>query len=420
MMEEFDRNLKKYADVIVKVGLNLQPGQRLLVSSTALFDGASLEAAPLIRLVTKSAYQMGARYVDIIWGDEEIMLSRYQYARRDSFGEYPAWKPAAHRDIVKKGDAFLGIIGSDPALLKGQDADLIALQQKTVGAMYKEGRDYRERHPHNWCIVALPVQAWAAKVFPDVAEADQLDKLWDAVFQICRVYEDDPVAAWQTHIKDLKARANYMNDKAYKAIKFSGPNTDLTLGLADGHIWRGAQSDTERGFPYTANIPTEEIFTMPHRSVADGVVTATKPLSRGGALMDDFSVTFENGRVVKVQAKKNEDVLRKMTETDEGAARLGEVALVPNSSPISQSGLMFYNTLFDENAASHIALGSSYRETIKNGEGMSDEAFEAAGGNDSLIHTDFMIGSGKMDVDGVRVDGTIEAVMRGGEWAFEV
>ncbi|MCH7662985.1 MAG: aminopeptidase [Chloroflexi bacterium] len=419
-MENFDRNLEKYADVIVKVGLNLQPGQRLLVSSTALFDGASLEAAALIRLVTKSAYKLGARYVDIIWGDDEIMLSRYKYARRDSFGEYPAWKPAAHRDIVKNGDALLGIVGSDPALLKGQDADLIALQQKTVGALYKEGRDHRERHPHNWCIVALPIQAWAAKVFPNAGEAEQVDKLWDVVFQICRVYEDDPVGAWQIHIKDLKSRATYMNDKAFKAIKFTGPGTNLTLGLAEGHIWRGAQSDTERGFPYTANMPTEEIFTMPHRGVADGVVTATKPLSRGGTLMDDFSVTFENGRVVKVQAKKNEDVLRKMTETDEGAARLGEVALVPNSSPISQSGLMFYNTLFDENAASHIALGSAYRETIKNGEGMSDEEFESAGGNDSLIHTDFMIGSGEMDVDGIHEDGGIEAVMRGGEWAFKV
>lgn len=419
-MEDFERNLEKYADVIVKVGLNIQPGQRLLINSTSQFDGAPLEAAPLLRLITKRAYQNGAKLVDIIWGDDQIMLDRFLYAPKDSFDQYPAWKPQAYLETVQNGDGYLAIMGSDPDLLKGQDTDLISTKQQTIGKLYKEGSDYGDKHPYNWCVVALPIDSWAAKVFPDSPAEERLDKLWDALFRICRVYEDDPIAAWEAHIRDSRTRAEYMTSKNYQTLKYTGPGTNLTVGLAQGHQWIGTQSYTEKGFGYVANIPSEEIFTMPHREVADGVVAATKPLSRGGVLMDDFSVTFENGRVTNVSAKKNEEVLRKMIETDEGAARLGEVALVPHNSPISQSGLLFYNTLIDENASNHIALGSSYRETMKNGEGMSDTEFAETGGNDSLIHTDFMIGSGEMDVDGVNQDGSIEAVMRNGEWAYEV
>ncbi|MEK6256576.1 MAG: aminopeptidase, partial [Chloroflexota bacterium] len=371
-MIDFNQNLEKYADVIVKVGLNIQPGQRLLIFSPSLYDGDSHASRAFIRSVAKSAYQIGDRLVDVIWNDDEITLSRYTHAPRDSFEEYPQWIGKAYLDIVQQGDGLLSITGNDPDLLKGQDADLIAAQQKARSKVFKEGGDYGEKHPYNWCVAALPTESWAAKVFPDSPANEQINDLWEAIFQICRIYEDDPITAWEAHIQDSRRRAEYMTNKNYQTLKYTGPGTNLTVGLAKGHQWIGSQSYTEKGFGYVANIPSEEIFTMPHREVADGVVTATKPLSRGGALMDDFSVTFENGRVTKVQAKKNEEVLRKMIETDEGAARLGEVALVPHSSPISQSGLLFYNTLFDENASNHIALGSAYRETMKNGESMSD------------------------------------------------
>lgn len=420
MYTDFNRNLEKYADVIVKVGLNIQPGQRLLIFSPSLYEDTAIESRRFIQYVAKSAYQIGARLVDIIWADDEITLSRYKYAPRDSFEEISKWVGEAYLDIVQQGDSLLSIRGGDPDLLSDQDPDLIAAQQKAVGKSIKAATNYGEKYPYNLCVAALPTQSWANKIFPDLSNVERINQLWDAIFKVCRIYRDDPIEAWEIHIQNSREKAEYMTQKNYHAIRFSGPGTDLTLGLANGHLWIGTQSYTEKGFAYVGNIPSEEIFTTPHREMADGVVTATKPLSRGGVLMDNFSMTFENGRVVKVQAKKNEEVLRKMTETDEGAARLGEVALVPHSSPISQSGLLFYNTLFDENASSHIALGSSYRETVKDGEGMSDEEFESAGGNDSLIHTDFMIGSEEMDVDGIKEDGSTEAVMRDGEWAFDL
>jgi aminopeptidase len=245
-----------------------------------------------------------------------------------------------------------------------------------------------------------------------------MTRLWEAIFRICRLDQPDPVAAWQRHAAELAARRDYLNAKRYTALKYTAPATNFTLGLPDHHLWHGGESQTPQGTTFIANVPTEEVYTMPHKERADGVVSSTKPLSYGGVLIEDFSLTYEQGRVVKVTAKKGEAVLQKLIETDEGSARLGEVALVPHSSPISQSGLLFYNTLFDENASNHIALGRAYRFCLEDGTHMTDEEFAAAGGNDSLTHVDFMIGSADMDVDGLTRDGVVEAVMRGGEWAF--
>jgi aminopeptidase len=273
------------------------------------------------------------------------------------------------------------------------------------------------RNETNWAIVAAASAGWAEKIFPGMPTADAISRLWEAIARMCRLDAPDPLAAWETHLGNLAARAEYLNSKRYSALKYTGPGTDLTLGLPEGHIWVSGRSASRNGIPFTANLPTEEVFTIAHKDRVDGTVRASKPLSYGSTLIDGFSVTFERGRIVKMSADKNPDTLQRLLDTDDGARRLGEVALVPHSSPISQSGLLFYNTLFDENAASHVALGNAYKFTLKGGNDMDDAEFERAGGNRSGVHVDFMIGSGDLDVDGVLPNGTAEPLMRKGEWA---
>jgi aminopeptidase len=269
-------------------------------------------------------------------------------------------------------------------------------------------------------IITAPVDGWTEKVFPDLSLEDGKARFWDTIFDICRVKEPDPVAAWREHVDGLVARCDYLNRKQYTALEIAGPGTDLIVGLPGGHVWRGGSLTTQGGITHIPNLPTEEIFTLPHKDRVEGVVTATKPLSYGGTLIEGFSLSFCDGQVVEMEAEKGEESLQQLLETDEGVRRLAEVALVPHSSPISQSGLLFYNTLIDENASSHIALGRAFKFSIENGEGLSDAEFAALGGNNSLIHVDFMIGSGEMDVDGVTDGGAVEPVMRAGEWTFEV
>jgi aminopeptidase len=283
------------------------------------------------------------------------------------------------------------------------------------------------RNAINWCVVASAAPAWAAKMFPDLGPLEAEEKLWQAIFETTRATLPDPVAAWGEHIKNLRKRSDYMQAKKYTALHYRAASlrdksdvTDFTLGLPPGHRWISAQSLAENGVVFTANMPTEEVFTLPDRHRADGIVHSTFPLSYGGSLIEDFTVTFENGKIVRVTAKKNESILQKLVSMDEGAARLGEVALVPVSSPIARRGHLFYNTLFDENASCHIAIGRAYRFTLTGGEELTDEEFNAAGGNTSMTHIDFMIGAPTMDIDGIREDGRREAVMRSGEWAFDV
>jgi aminopeptidase len=418
MMLSFTQKLQNYADLTVKVGIGLQPGQRLIVR-------APVEAAPLARLITASAYQTGARFVEVMWHDDAITLARFRHAPRDSFAEFPAWRTDVLAQAAEQGDATLTIYSFDPDLLAEQDPELIALSQRIADEHMLPFRTKLMADEVNWCLISLPIPSWAAKIFPHDPPDTQMEKLWDIVFKVVRADQPDPIAAWQHHLANLKARQAYLNAKQYTALKYTAPGTNLTVGLPDNHLWKGGQHITHNAaqISFVANIPTEEVYTMPHKDKTNGVVAASKPLSYGGGsggglLIEDFSLTFENGRVVKANAKKGEDTLKKMLDTDEGARQLGEVALVPYSSPISAAGIMFYNTLFDENAASHLALGRAYRFTIKNGADMSQEEFAAAGGNYSLIHTDFMIGSQKMDVNGITREGNVEPVMRGGEWAF--
>ena len=417
MSSEFEQNLEKYVEVILKVGLNLQKGQRMLISSG--YGTNLIELAPFVELITKKAYQMGARFVDVIWNDPQLHLIRFQHAPRDSFEEFPTWISNAALAFAEKGDAILNIYAADPDLFIDQDPELMAIRLKTAFKHFKTVLDLTLKNANNWCVVAAPVKGWTDKVFPDLPPDKREAKMWDTIFNICRVKQEDPVSAWNDHIDQLHVRRNYLNHKQYKTLKLDAPGTDLTIGLPNGHIWVGGRMKSLNGISFVPNLPTEEICTTPHKDKTEGVVTATRPLHYE-VLIKDFSLTFSEGKVVKATAKEKEEMLQKALETDEGSSRLGEIALIPHSSPISQSGLIFYNTLIDENASCHIALGKGIRFCMKNGEEMSEEEFMTAGGNESLTHIDFMIGSGKMNIDGITEDGTAEAIMRNGEWAFEV
>lgn len=409
----FDQNLQKYAELAVKIGLNLQFGQRLVIL-------APLEAVSLVRSVTTRAYQAGCRLVDVIWDDDPLTLIRFQQAPRDSFEEFPAWFFPVLETYIKQGDALLAIAGTDPDLLADQDPELIGVYQCTLAKLRQTYLELISQNTTNWAVVAYPVASWAARVFPGELPEHQVTYLWDAIFDVCRVKEADPVAAWQHHLQTLAARGQYLNAKHYRGLKYAGPGTALYIGLAAGHRWVSGGLASKAGIPFVANLPTEEVFTLPDKDQTHGIVTATKPLSYMGSLIEDFSVTFENGRAVNVTAAKGETALRQMVAVDEGAARLGEVALVPQHSPIAQSGLRFYNILLDENAASHIALGHGYQFTLREGGALSEEDFAARGGNVSNIHVDFMIGSGQIDIDGVLDDGSVEPIMRNGDWVVDV
>jgi len=411
--------LQKYAEAVVRVGLNLRAGQRLIITLAAT-RGVPHQFAPFVREVAKAAYAVGAVYVDVIWGDEEMLRLRAQHAPRDSFGEYSTWQVDAVMRMIENGDALLSITGANPDLLGGLDPETLGMMQKTHLQHFNRISEKVTTNAINWCVVAAAGAEWAIKVFPHLSAPEAQEKLWQAIFETSRIDRPDPIAAWQAHIVGLRARAQYLQTKQYTALHYAAPGTDLTLGLPKRHLWISAQSTAQNGVAFTANMPTEEVFTLPDRSRADGVVSATFPLSYGGTLIEDFQLTFENGRVVKVNAKKGESALQRLVDTDEGSHRLGEVALVPASSPIAQRGHLFYNTLFDENASCHIAIGRAYRFTLTGGEELTDDEFTSAGGNVSLNHVDFMIGSPKMDIDGITADGLREPVMRQGEWAFQV
>jgi aminopeptidase len=408
--------LSTYAELAVRVALNLQPGQRLLLLGPLAYGGVSLEAAVLVRQVVESAYKAGARLVEVLWGDEALQLARFAHAPRDSFEEFSAWMPGALVEHVDRGHAVLSIYANDPDLLSHEPADLVGAMQQATFRSVNAFRERISRNQTNWAVIAGPNAKWAAKVFPDLPAERRLASLWDTIAQLCRLHAPDPAAAWQAHIEALAARSERLNRKRYAELRYTGPGTALTIGLPEGHIWISARTVSRSGIPFTANLPTEEVFTMPHRDRVDGVVGSTRPLSHGGTLIDRFTLRFVEGQVVEARAERGEAILRRLLETDPGARRLGEIALVPASSLVSASGLLFYSTLFDENAASHVALGSAYKFTMDRGDSMDDAAFERAGGNRSAVHVDFMIGSPELDVDGILPGGRVEPVMRQGEW----
>lgn len=376
----------------------------------------TLDALPLARLITQYAYKAGAKLVTTLYSDEETALLRFRYAPDASFDAAPAWLYEGMAAAYRGGAARLAIAGSDPSLLSKEDPEKVGRLNRATSKAYRPALEYISRHDINWTIVSCATPAWASAVFPDLAAEEALNRLWHAIFAASRADQSDPVAAWKKHDADLHARAERLNQKRYSALHFRGPGTDLRVGLSDGHLWLGGGTMAHNGKYCVPNMPTEEVFTTPHKDRVEGYVTSTKPLSHMGTMIEGISVRFQGGRIVEAKASKGEQVLRQMIETDEGARRLGEVSLVPHSSPIAASGLLFMNTLFDENAACHIALGKAYSSCLQDGDSLSPEQLSARGANDSLIHVDWMIGSNRIDVDGIAASGEEEAVMRAGEW----
>ncbi|HEV2516342.1 MAG TPA: aminopeptidase [Devosia sp.] len=402
--------LDKLAEVAIKVGLQLQPGQDLVLT-------APMAALPLVRKIAEHAYKAGAGIVQPIFSDEEITLNRYRYAADASFDKAPGWLFEGMAKAFDGNAARLAISGDNPMMLAGEDPAKVARANRATSMAYKPALEKITGFDINWNIVSYPNASWAKLVFPDDAEEVAVKKLADAIFAASRVDVEDPIGAWKAHNAKLKERWTWLNGQQFASLHYVGPGTDLTIGLADEHRWKGGASEAKNGITCNPNIPTEEVFTTPHSKRVEGYVRSTKPLSHNGTLIADIEVKFEAGRIVEAKASKGEAVLQKVLDTDEGSRRLGEVALVPHSSPISKSGVLFYNTLFDENAASHIALGQCYADCFINGTKMSPDEIARRGGNKSLIHIDWMIGSDKIDIDGIKADGSKVPVMRKGEWA---
>jgi aminopeptidase len=402
--------LDRLAEVAIKVGLQLQAGQDLVVT-------APVAALPLVRRIAVHAYKAGAGLVTPFFSDEEITLARYRNGADAGFDQAAGWLYEGMAKAYAGGAARMAIVGDDPMLLSDEDPVKVARASKANSIAYKPALEKIVGFDINWNILAYPSLSWARRVFADDADDIAVAKLADAIFAASRVDIDDPVTAWRDHNAALRLRTEWLNGERFAALHFTGPGTDLTVGLADGHEWHGGASTAKNGVTCNPNIPTEEVFTTPHALRVEGHVTSTKPLSHQGTLIENISVRFEAGRIVEAKASRGADVLNKVLDTDDGARRLGEVALVPHSSPISKSGLLFFNTLFDENAACHIALGQCYSKCFLDGANLSPEQITAQGGNTSLIHIDWMIGSDRIDIDGLGADGVRTPVMRKGEWA---
>lgn len=410
-VSSFEQNLNKYAKLAVQVGVNVQPGQTLVVN-------APLAAAEFVRKIAQEAYNVGAKNVHVEWNDEELTLIKYLNAPDEAFTEYPMWKAQGFEEMAANGAAFLSIYSPNPDLLKDVDAGRIATANKTAALAMKKYRSYAMADKVCWSLVSIPTPAWSKKIFPELSVEEAIDKLWETIFSVTRVVQEDPIQAWKEHNAKLQSMVSLLNQKQYKQLILEAPGTNLSVDLPENHIWAGGGAVSEQGTPFNPNIPTEEVFTMPHKDGINGTVRSTKPLNYGGKLIENFSLTFENGKVVDFTAEKEYETLKRLLDTDEGARSLGEIALVPHQSPISESGLIFFNTLFDENASVHIALGEAYPTNIQGGASMSEEELQARGVNRSLVHEDFMIGSAEMNIDGVTQDGQREPIFRNGNWAF--
>lgn len=410
-MYSFDKKLENYASLVVKVGANIQKDQVLYIS-------ASIDAQALVRKIADKAYDAGARHVIVDWADDVLTKMRYEKAPADSFSDFPEWKVMERERLAEGGAAFVSIVSQSPDLLKDIDPSRIADAQKASGQALSKYRKMLQADRFSWSVIAAPSPEWAAKMFPDLPSEEQVPALWEAIFKAVRADVADPVAAWKELDSTLNDKADHLNKKAYRKLHYKAPGTDLTIELPKGHIWCGGGSVNVDGNPFMANMPTEEVFTVPHMAGVNGYVKNTKPLSYGGNIIDDFTLTFTDGKITDVSAGQGAEVLQRLIDTDDGAKRLGEVALVPHASPISESGLLFFNTLFDENASNHLAIGSAYSFCLEGGKTMSSNELEEHGLNQSITHVDFMIGSAEMDIDGILEDGTVEPVFRNGNWAF--
>ena len=404
-----ENKIDKLANLAVKRGVGLQKGQNLLIT-------APIESLPLVRKIAEHAYREGASIVTPLFTDSDITLSRFKYAPDESFDSATDWLFNGMGEAFDNNTARMAIAGDDPMLLSQMDPDKVSRANKAMAKAYKPARERITEFKINWNIVSWPGSAWASRVFPDLPIEEAIVKLADAIFDASRASVEDPIQAWDDHNEQLRIKTDWLNEKNFAALQYNGPNTNLRVGLADEHEWMGGASKAQNGIICNPNIPSEEVFTTPHAYKVDGTVSSTKPLSYQGTLIDNIKVTFKDGKIVEAHASKGEEVLQKVLKSDEGASRIGEVALVPHSSPISQSGIIFYNTLFDENAASHIALGQCYSKCFKGDLDLSKEEISKRGGNSSMIHIDWMIGSDQIDVDGIDQTGNQVPIFRKGEW----
>ena len=406
-----EQKIDKLAELAVKTGVSLQKGQDLLLTSP-------IEALPLVRRVVAHAYKAGANLVTPLFSDPEITVSRFKYASDQSFDKATNWLYNGMAEAFDNNTARLAIVGEDPLLLSSQDPNKVSRANKATSIAAKPAMERITRFDINWNLISWPGKAWACQMFPELDQENAQRKLADAIFTASRVNSPDPISEWKKHNVNLRKWSDWLNSQNFYALSYKGPGTNLTVGLADDHEWMGGASKAQNGVVCNPNIPSEEVFTTPHAFRVDGEVCATKPLSHQGSLIENIRVKFEKGKIIEAHASKGEEVLLKVLDSDEGARRLGEVALVPDNSPISNTGLLFYNTLFDENAACHIALGQCYAKCFK-GEQLSKEEIASKGGNSSMIHIDWMIGSNKIDIDGIFKDGSKIPIFRKGNWARE-
>ncbi|RKP49951.1 aminopeptidase [Cohnella endophytica] len=411
-MHSFQDKLNQYASLAIEVGINLQPGQSLVIT-------APLISAEFVRGAVKRAYEVGAKHVYVEWFDDEVNRLRYELAPAEALNEYPMWRARGYEELADDNAAFLYVVASNPDLMNGIDPNRIQIASKAANAALRKLTSARLSQKVSWSIVAVPSPAWADKVFPSLSEEKRVDALWNAIFEATRVGRDRPIEAWREHSAALGTRADMLNQRQYKALHYrSKAGTDITVELPHNHIWVSAGSVNKEGDVFISNMPTEEVFTSPVRTGVHGTVRSTKPLSYQGNLIENFSLDFQEGRITDFHAEKGYESLKSLIEIDEGSRYLGEVALVPYHSPISDTGLIFYNTLFDENASCHFAIGRAFPFCLQGGTEMTQRELQDHGLNDSLTHVDFMMGSEDMDIDGIRENGEKEPVFRNGNWAF--
>ena len=406
-----DKMLDKYAQLVVCTGVNLQTGQELIINSP-------IECADFARRVARAGFAAGARDVAIKWSDEKMARIRLDNAELEVFGEFPKWRHDMFMEYIEKGAAVISIHASDPEIFSGADSEKLLLNQRTAGKALLEYRQKLMSNELRWCVVSIPTSSWAAKVFPEVSKEQAVELLWKAIFKTVRIEADNqPVDEWKRHTEYLKRASDFMNSSRFKALEYSNSlGTRLTVKLPEGHIWAGGAELAADGVSFVANMPTEEIYTLPDRDGADGVVYAAKPLVYHGQVIEDMVLTFEKGKVIEAKASRGQEALDELLATDEGACHLGEVALVPYDSPISNTGVLFYNTLFDENAACHLAFGKAYPTCIENGDQLDSVELVKRGVNDSLVHEDFMIGTSDMCIIGIKADGTRVQVFENGNF----
>ena len=406
-----NNKLNHFAELAIKVGVNLQKDQFLVVN-------CPVECAYIARIIVEQAYKAGAGQVFVNWRDDVLSRLNMQYASEDVLKDIPQWQIDKNDYYIKKGVALISVAASDPAVFAGLDAAKIRRVSKASAQAQKNFHNATMSNVLRWCVVSVPTSKWAQKVFPDCNESEAVDKLWEAIATIMRLDKDDPTKAWQDHCDNLSDRAEFLNNNAFKAIHLkNAKGTDVTIGLPDNHVWLAAKEKAQDGVEFLANIPTEEVFTAPHRLTANGRVVNALPLCENGEIIDDFFIEFKDGRIVDFGAKQGYETLKGLIETDEGTHYLGEIALVPVDSPIAQSGLLFYNTLFDENASCHFAFGDSYA-CIKDGDKMTKEELKAHGLNDSMTHVDFMVGSKDLSIVGTTHDGKEIKVFENGNFVI--